>query len=178
MWRQKLGLIEWCKAADDLLRSLMGLLEDTFADYTIFWRQLTCTAERFMNKEIDVVSDENLCKYLAEMFYDDPARPRNYLSKWANWIREWLKLLHLSIQTPLEVAEGMRKVSPKYVPREWMLVRAYTAARKGDYSVIHELENLFLNPYDEQNEMEDKYYRKAPSEVYHGIGLGGTAYMT
>jgi uncharacterized protein YdiU (UPF0061 family) len=33
----------------------------------------------------------------------------------------------------------MRALSPKYVPREWMLVDAYTAAYDGDYGLVHEL---------------------------------------
>lgn len=48
------------------------------------------------------------------------------------------------------VAARMRRASPKYVPREWMLVEAYTAAAKGDYSVVHRLQELFRKPYDEQ----------------------------
>lgn len=178
MWRQKLGLIEWCKAADDLLKDLITLMEDTVVDYTIFWRQLACVVERLMNKEIDVVSDEDLVALLRDMFYEAP-RPRNYIALWAKWLREWFVLLHLTIQTPLEVATAMRKVSPMYVPREWMLVEAYTAAHKGNYSVIHELEDLFLAPYDEQTpEKRERYYKKAPDVVYQGIGLGGTAFMT
>ena len=31
---------------------------------------------------------------------------------------------------PVETSRLMRLTSPKYVPREWMLVRAYTAANK------------------------------------------------
>ena len=42
----------------------------------------------------------------------------------------------------------------RYVPREWMLVDAYTAANRGDYSEIKALHNLFKKPYDEQPEME------------------------
>mgnify|MGYP003683721975 FL=1 len=33
----------------------------------------------------------------------------------------------------------MRLASPKYVPREWMLVSAYSAAQDGDYSQLDEL---------------------------------------
>ena len=42
----------------------------------------------------------------------------------------------------------------RYVPREWMLVDAYTAANRGDYSEIKALHNLFKKPYDEQPELE------------------------
>lgn len=33
----------------------------------------------------------------------------------------------------------MRRASPKYVPREWILVQAYKAAEAGDLSILHEL---------------------------------------
>lgn len=48
----------------------------------------------------------------------------------------------------------MRAISPKYVPREWMLVRAYTAAYEGDLSLVRELHALFDQPYSEQVEHE------------------------
>jgi len=59
----------------------------------------------------------------------------------------------------------MRSVSPKYVPREWMLVEAYEAAEAGDYGPIAELQRLFANPYDEQPEMEERFDRKTPEEM-------------
>ena len=43
----------------------------------------------------------------------------------------------------------MKKVNPKYIPREWMLIEAYTQADKKNYDSLFELYNLFLNPYDE-----------------------------
>ena len=67
----------------------------------------------------------------------------------------------------------MRLASPKYVPREWMLVHAYTAAEKGEYSPLHELHDLLRRPYDEQPEMAGRYYRRAPpgSEQQGGVGF-------
>lgn len=35
--------------------------------------------------------------------------------------------------------------------------------------------NLFKKPYDEQPEMEAKYYRKAPKEA---ANVGGTGFMS
>jgi hypothetical protein len=37
---------------------------------------------------------------------------------------------------------------------------------------------LFERPYEEQPDMEAKYYRKAPADTYTGIGKGGTAFMS
>lgn len=72
----------------------------------------------------------------------------------------------------------MLQVSPKYIPREWMLVDAYDAANKGDMSVFFELQSLFRAPYDEQDSLETKYYRKSPLEVIEGMGIGGVSHMT
>ena len=74
-----------------------------------------------------------------------------------------------------------------FVPREWMLVKAYTAADKGDHSLIDELRLLFSDPYgtgcplegdagddgaDWLKAMKAKYYRKAPAQA---LSEGGTA---
>ena len=100
--------------------------------------------------------------------------------QWSAWLRRWLAAVdqegygsgsaestsaaadttasntqaqqeqHRQQQHRQHVAARMRRASPKYVPREWMLVEAYTAAAKGDYSVVHRLQELFRKPYDEQ----------------------------
>ena len=54
-------------------------------------------------------------------------------------------------------SESMKRASPKYVPREWMLVEAYSAAAAGDHTVVHRLQELFRAPYDEQPEFEARY---------------------
>jgi uncharacterized protein YdiU (UPF0061 family) len=69
----------------------------------------------------------------------------------------------------------MKRVSPKYVPREWMLVRAYTQAQEGDYTVVQQLHKLFERPYDEQPEMEGEYYVKPALTEFD---KAGTAFMS
>lgn len=73
------------------------------------------------------------------------------------------------------VPARLRAVNPKYVPREWMLVEAYEKAGKGDYSVIHELNTLFLAPYSEQLDFESKYFCRAPAAA---LIKGGCAKMS
>ena len=67
----------------------------------------------------------------------------------------------------------MKRISPKYVPREWMLEEAYSAAEKGDYTVLEKLSRLFSKPFEEQPEYEEAYYRRAPetAEAQGGIGF-------
>lgn len=124
--------------------------------------------------------------------------------RWARWLRKWLGLvtrqIYQSDDTNLdttdhthngtgtsknnnaaEISAAMRLASPKYVPREWMLVECYNKANNGDYSTFHSLQNVLSDPYSEQPEIELLYYRKAPQTVYsfnQGLGVAGTAYMT
>ena len=94
------------------------------------------------------------------------------------------------VRNSIPPEERMRASNPKYVPREWMLVEAYTLASPAltdngggssggggnDYSAIHELLELTQNPYDEGTEEQDrKYYRRTPTEA---LSAGGTAYMS
>lgn len=166
VWRRKLGLPRWTQECNVLISEILLLLEETKADYTMFWRQLAHVA----------ASGNEGLEPLESAFYE----PLNEASRhaWQKVVHTWLDLLRQ--QAAIDSAPKlMRETSPKYVPREWMLVQAYEKAYEGDYSLIHELHQLFLRPFDEQPDFEDKYYRKAPQEVYEGVvGKPGTAFMT
>jgi uncharacterized protein YdiU (UPF0061 family) len=75
------------------------------------------------------------------------------------------------------VYERMRNANPKYIIREWMLVRAYRdATDRSDYSELHNLMELIQNPYDEGTATHiERYYRRAPEEA---LTTGGTAFMS
>lgn len=75
-------------------------------------------------------------------------------------------------------AAAMRRVSPKYVPREWLLREAYTAVAAGDDGPLHRLNAVLARPYDEQPEAEAAFYRKAPAGTYAGAGTGGVTHMS
>ena len=66
----------------------------------------------------------------------------------------------------------MKQVNPKYTQREWFLVPAYKEAEKGNYTLIKELQEVMTNPYAEQSsEVEEKFYRKKPSEFFEIAGI-------
>lgn len=79
---------------------------------------------------------------------------------WEVWLRAWAGKIKAQEGGGAAAAIEMRRASPKYVPREWMLVEAYTKANAGDYSELEALHELFKHPYDEQEAMAAKYYKK------------------
>ena len=97
---------------------------------------------------------------------------------WLAWIRRW--------QAFCPDSEVMKRASPKFVPREWMLVKAYEEAQKdlvqlkpGDsgrdsFAELRRLQQVFSAPYEEQSdEMTKRYYRLPPlgSERQGGVGF-------
>lgn len=63
-------------------------------------------------------------------------------------------------------------MNPKYTWREWLVVPAYQQAEQGDYSLIHELEEVLQDPYGEQSsQVEEKYYRLRPLEFFASGGV-------
>ena len=66
----------------------------------------------------------------------------------------------------------MRSTNPKYTWREWLISPAYKAAEEGDFTHIHELQQVLTAPYDEQTEaVEKKYYQRRPLEFFNAGGV-------
>jgi len=64
------------------------------------------------------------------------------------------------------------QVSPKYVPREWMLVEAYERAEEGDYSELRRLEALFKDPYEDHSlELEERSDPVTPTLIHFRFKL-------
>ena len=184
MWSRKLGLAKAGAhpGAGRLATELCGLMEESEADWTLTWRQLAAVAELGAASDDD---DDALLAPLRECFYSTPgaASPvavsgSTTRSRWLQWIRAWRLAVAGQGDAPSAVAASMRLASPKYVPREWMLVEAYRRAEGGDYSLLRDMHELFRHPYAEQPAQEAAYYRKAPEATYAGVGKAGTAFMS
>merc|ERR1711871_897619 len=77
---------------------------------------------------------------------------------WTAWLHSWLELLAEEAQDPHEVGQAMRAVSPKYVPRQWMLEEAILAMEAGDWRPAEQLHQLFAAPYEENSALHSKFY--------------------
>jgi len=174
MWRDKLGLREWSIEANSLLNQLIKMMELNEADYTLLWRQLAVVA---VSAEQFHEDDEKIFAPLVDCFYKEVTAKDK--TKWSTWLKQWITLLKSSGRSFNDIAAHMNRTNPKFIPREWILVRAYNTAGEGNYLLLQEVQNLLRHPYDEQDDlMTTKYFRKAPPVIYTGPGLAGTAFMT
>ncbi|GAL33556.1 selenoprotein O and cysteine-containing homologs [Vibrio maritimus] len=152
MWSRKLGHAEF---DSDLLQNLFKLMMMTHVDYTIFFRELS--------KLPDNASS------LTASFYTEP--DEDTMIEWQAWLNGWRKKLP-SANTEEEIMSKMKQVNPKYTWREWLVVPAYKQAEQGEYSLIHELQQVFSEPYGEQGkEQEAKYYQLRPLELFDVGGV-------
>ncbi|MCF8059941.1 MAG: protein adenylyltransferase SelO family protein [Bacteriovoracaceae bacterium] len=155
VWRAKLGLIS---NEPELFQSLILLMIETKVDYTIFFRELSNIPENILP--------------LKKSFYSEVSQESD--NKWQAWLEQWraLVLSENSAEKSEEVSKRMKKVNPKYAWREWLIVPAYQQAARGDYSLIHELQEVLSHPFDEQSkDIEEKYYRLKPKEFFKAGGV-------
>ena len=156
MWASKLGLQTFDTS---LFNELVKLMMQTSVDYTIFFRELSHIP--------DDISP------LTKSFYGDSINDENILKSWSEWLQMWKSLINANtLESHEKLSNEMKQVNPKYTLREWLLVPAYKEATKGDYRLIKELQEVMTNPYAEQScEIEEKYYRKKPSEFFEVAGI-------
>ncbi|MED5326387.1 MAG: protein adenylyltransferase SelO family protein, partial [Pseudomonadota bacterium] len=160
MWATKLGIASY---DHDLLIKLLQLMLRTGVDYNLFFRELSSMPE-------DMAS-------LTKSFYYPPKA--EVMTEWEAWLQTWRERIEKDAETQGDVtnaiaatAEHMRKANPKFTWREWLIVPAYKAAEKGDFTPIHELQKILTAPYDEQSkEVENKYYQLRPLEFFSAGGV-------
>lgn len=160
MWATKLGIASY---DHDLLIKLLQLMLRTGVDYNLFFRELSSIPEDMTG--------------LTKSFYYPPKA--EVMTEWEAWLQSWRERIEKDTETQDDVAsaiattaENMRKANPKFTWREWLIVPAYKAAEKGDFTQIHELQKILTAPYDEQSEeIENKYCQLRPLEFFSAGGV-------
>jgi uncharacterized protein YdiU (UPF0061 family) len=169
MWAAKLGLATFNV---DLFSELAALMVKTPVDYTLFFRQLSTVPD-------DIGP-------LKKSFYSNPAYRSDSAGidqRWLEWLMKWKLLTGIVNNTSAtpprsreELSSQMKLTNPKYSLREWFVVPAYQQAAAGDYSLIRELQDVMTEPYAEQSkEVEEKYYRLKPLELFD---VGGSSFYS
>jgi uncharacterized protein YdiU (UPF0061 family) len=148
MMSGKLGLKETADA--DFIAELEKLMYQTEMDLTILFRDLS---------EFDENDAEGFWTKLKEASYSENLE--KFKPQWTQVLANYAQKLRAENSEKTERAAAMNRVNPKYVLRNYMAQLAIDAADAGDYSIVDELFNLLLKPYDEQPAAE-KWYAKRP----------------
>ena len=156
MWADKLGLDDFNA---ELFGELATLMIQTPVDYTIFFRELSMIPD-------DIVP-------LKKSFYESQTS-EEMDKRWSEWLIKW-KLLSGNTTVPHSreaLSKQMRLINPKYSFREWFVMPAYQQATERNYALVRELQDVITQPYAEQSkDVEEKYYRLKPSELFDIGGL-------
>ncbi len=152
MWAKKLGLAQYDRQLCD---GLLQLLELSKVDFTIFFRELSHLPTDF--------------SALNKSFYTP--LPQQLEVQWQSWFDQWSRLI-ASANNQQAISQNMLKINPKYTWREWLIVPAYEQASRGDYSLIHQIQAILNQPYEEQTQaIEDQYYRLRPDSFFYAGGV-------
>ena len=162
-------------------------MQDKEADWTLFWRQLAELRVRIGDHgNIDAAV---VAEVMQPAFYIKGDRAVSGLLPWLQG--QWAPAALSSGADAASASAAMKQASPKYVPREWMLVTAYKAAETGDYAPMRILHELFKTPcappclalllcaltccclrsYDEHPEHAARYYTLVPQEFRDKKGV-------
>lgn len=165
MLRSKLGLAIPQEGDAELAEELEKLLAFAETDMTIFFRNLS-----MVTKNNDLSANEIFFKNLQTAMYQPEDLNATLQQKWEDWLARYLQRLQLETATDEERRSAMNGANPKYVLRNYMAQLAIDQADLGDFSLVDELYQLLKRPYDEQPEMEEKWFVKRPEWARNKVG--------
>ncbi len=151
MMTAKLGLSCYRPEDGALIKELELMLQAEETDMTLFYRQLAdLDPEKTLQAE---TPDIEIIQPLISALYNDISA--SHAARLVTWLRQYAIRRRSDGRNEKECRAGMNRVNPKYVLRNYLAQMAIDKAEAGDYSMIHELEELLRTPYDEQPEMEE-----------------------
>ena len=149
MWSAKLGLVSYNA---ELMQELLQLLVSARADYTIFFRTLAT-----LPQSVDA---------LKSSFYVPSSDALD--QRWQQWLQRW----HGQIVDSSATSAAMQRVNPAISWREWLIAPAYQQAAEGNFSLIHELQSVFRDPYGTPpDDLAAKYNHLKPREFFNAGGV-------
>jgi uncharacterized protein YdiU (UPF0061 family) len=172
MMAGKLGLSKYESETDDeLVDSLLTLLQLAETDMTIFYRRLADielgTREQPVTLELAAV-----LRHLSEAHYVADEVTEEYQQALMDWMRSYQSRVLADDGFPAEDSQRrqrMNAVNPKYVLRNYLAQLAIDACDKGDDSLVSELLEVLRRPYDDQPGKE-RFAEKRPEWARHRPG--------
>lgn len=141
---KKLGLKE---SHPELVNLLLKIMEETGADFTMLFRQLS---------EINLKHLQKPCS--ANWALVTIAKHKEY----EQFLEMYTNALKESGVTDEERMKQMVSVNPCYILRNWMAQEAINKAENGDYSEVERLLRVLSLPFTRQEEAESRGYSQPP----------------
>jgi uncharacterized protein YdiU (UPF0061 family) len=142
---RKIGLTSAVEGDAELIKRLLGMMQEAEADFTLTFRRLVLAAE-------SPNAETPLRELLAKSSATD------------EWLRAWRERLTQDPQSIAERAASMRRVNPAFIPRNHRVEAALDAASSGDFKPFHQLLGILQRPYDDQPESAEYERPPQPSE--------------
>jgi serine/tyrosine/threonine adenylyltransferase len=133
--------IKSTESADKLINNLLNIMNKARLDYTLFFRYLA----DFLRGDIKKIKTL-FNKPESESSSSNITRTASVESELDNWIISWIALLDPT-EDKLCIAERMDYTNPVYIPRNFHVENALTAAVAGDMEPYYELLQVLKQPY-------------------------------
>ncbi|XP_063063023.1 protein adenylyltransferase SelO-like [Engraulis encrasicolus] len=157
LFTTKLGL-KGQEETDDgyLIAFLLKMMEDTAADFTMTFRQLSeVSAQQLRSGTIPM-----------EMWALQDLSRHKFFSEWVNMYLPRLQRAHASDEAR---QHSMKGVNPRYILRNWMAESAIRKAENDDFSEVRLLQEVLSRPYTKQPRAEELHYAYRPPHWAHGL---------
>ena len=146
--RRKIGLYKKESGDEELIQSLLNMMQENQTDFTLTFRKL-CDAS---SNSKSIVPVRNLFKKK---------------DQFDNWVKKWRKRLILEEKAPNEIVNLMCNSNPAVIPRNHRIEQVIQAAEEyEDFTPFEKLLDALLKPYEElENYSEYTLPPKTDEEV-------------
>lgn len=150
MWANKLGFECSSDAVLRLDDKLKKLLQQVETDMTLFYRGLA----KIDFSQAEYASASSLHQVFEAAWYRHEQISESYLGDLSAWLQDYHQQVNATGLEESNRIARMNRVNPKFVLRNYIAQLAIDKAEQGDFSLVHELLEVFRHPYDEQPEQE------------------------
>lgn len=148
LFRKKLGLAERHEKEEELLELLLDMMEDTEADFTATFTQLSYLIKR-LSCDSPIESSQWSLKKLESH------------EKFKDFCKLYSEIINYETENPVSMDERVKLMTennPRYVLRNWMAQKAIEDAENDNFDTIRSLLHILEKPFDYQEEAETAGY--------------------
>ncbi|KAK3597201.1 hypothetical protein CHS0354_003705 [Potamilus streckersoni] len=139
IFRKKLGLKIEDEADEQLVSSLLKMMEEVKADFTMTFREISEVSE---TEFFDIITKNEISENLWAL------RTLSTHKWFYDWLKVYLKRSSFEDYSDTQRREIMIKTNPRYILRNWVAQAAIEKAEKSDFTGIEMVLKVLKNPYD------------------------------